>query len=142
MKPFRKILFSMLLLVCSISIKAQSDLLLSNKVNAPENVLATFTADEKISISDFMPNQTYASTSVAVKCTVPVNMQVKFFNADGNMTKIESYTLDKGVNELNMQLDDLEIGTYMVQFYSKEGSAVRRFVKESKTTYTSFNSGN
>lgn len=142
MKHFNKILLLLLLLASGTSIYAQSDLLLSNTVAAPDNVLTMFKSEDKISFSDFMPNQTYANTSVSVKCAVPVNIQVKFFNLDGNMAKLQNYSLDKGLNELNMQLDDLETGTYMVQFYSKEGSAVRRFIKESKSTYTSFNSGN
>ena len=142
MKHFNKILFSLLLLAYCTAVNAQSDLLSANTESVPANIAAMYKSDDKITIGDFIPNQTFGNSTISVKCAVPVNVQVKFFKMDGNMAKQESHSLDKGLNELNIEMNDLESGTYMVQFYSKEGSAVRRFIKENKSTYTSFNSEN
>lgn len=127
---FNKTLFSIAFIACIGTTYAQSDLLADNTVYAPSNIAALYKSDSKITISELMPNQTNGSAStVSIKCAVPTTVQVKVFNMDGNMAKQESHTLDSGVNELNVNLNDLATGMYMVQFYSKEGSAVRRFVK-------------
>ena len=129
MKHLNKIL-SLLLLIASFGmVNAQSDLLADNVVSAPSNIAALYKSDEKITISEFMPNETHNSSLVSIKCLTPLTVQVKIFKMDGNMAKIESHTLDKGVSELSIDMNDLAAGMYMVQFYSKEGSAVRRFVK-------------
>ena len=47
----------------------------------------------------------------------------------GNMAKQEAYDLVKGSNELKVNTDNLDVGVYMVQFYSANGSALRRIVK-------------
>ena len=111
------------------TMNAQSDLLADNTVYAPSNVAALYKSDDKITISEFMPTQAANNSLVTVKCANPITVQVKIFRMDGNMAKQESRELDKGVNELNINMNDLAAGMYMVQFYSKEGSAVRRFVK-------------
>ena len=129
MKPLAKILFSMLFVALFSTANAQSDLFADNAVSAPTNIAALYKSNDKITISEFMPNQANNSSLVSVKCTDPLNVQVKVFNMDGNLAKQQSYTLEKGVNELNVNMNDLSAGMYMVQFYSKEGSAVRRFVK-------------
>ena len=129
MKHLNNTLFLILLVASFGTINAQSDLLADNTVYAPSNIAALYKSDEKITISEFMPNQTNNSSLVSVKCATPVTVQVKVFKMDGNMAKQESHSLDKGVSELNINMNDLAAGMYMVQFYSKEGSAVRRFVK-------------
>jgi methionine-rich copper-binding protein CopC len=117
-----------MLVAFSGKIKAQSDLLADNAPYVPANIASLYKSDDKITISELMASQ-HNNTQVSVKCAVPLTVQVKVFNMDGNMAKQESHTLNKGVNELNINMDDLAAGTYMVQFYSKEGSAVRRLVK-------------
>lgn len=129
MKHLNKLLVSFALLAFCGSVHAQSDLLADNTVTAPANLSTLYKSNDKITISELMPNLTNETSMVNIKCTVPMNVQIKFFNMDGNMVKQESYTLDKGVNELNVNASNLSAGIYMVQFYSKEGSAVRRFVK-------------
>lgn len=129
MKNLNKILFLIVLIASFRTMNAQSDLLADNTVYAPSNIAALYKSDDKITISEFMPNQTENSSLVNVKCAAPITVQVKIFKMDGNMAKQESHNLAKGVNELNINMNDLAAGMYMVQFYSKEGSAVRRFVK-------------
>ncbi len=128
MKHLNKILFVAMLVAFSGKIKAQSDLLADNAPYVSANIASLYKSDDKITISELMASQ-HNNTQVSVKCAVPLTVQVKVFNMDGNMAKQESHTLNKGVNELNINMDDLAAGTYMVQFYSKEGSAVRRLVK-------------
>ncbi len=129
MKHLNKTLFLIVLIASFGTINAQSDLLADNTVTVPSNIAALYKSDNKVTISEFMPNQTENSSLVSVKCSDPITMQVKVFNMDGNLAKQESHALNTGVNELNINLNDLSAGMYMVQFYSKEGSAVRRFVK-------------
>lgn len=128
MKHLTKTLFSILLVASFGTIKAQSDLLADNTAYAPSNIVALYHNDEKITFSELMPKQENTSL-VTVKCANATKVQVKYFNMDGNMAKQESRTLDKGVNELDINTADLAAGMYMVQFYSSEGSAVRRLVK-------------
>jgi len=128
MKHLTKTLFSILLVASFGTIKAQSDLLADNTAYAPSNIVALYHNDEKITFSELMPKQENTSL-VTVKCANSTKVQVKYFNMDGNMAKQELRTLDKGVNELDINTADLAAGMYMVQFYSSEGSAVRRLVK-------------
>ena len=121
----------LLLIAVSATTKAQSDLLAINTVTSsiPSEVIARYNAEEKIRISDFTPNPANSNTIVNVNCVNPTPMKVKFFTLNGDMAKEESYNLEKGMNELNVDLNGLAKGIYMVQFYSREGSAVRKVVK-------------
>lgn len=127
-----KILCVIALVACFGKMNAQSDLLAINTVNkvtVPAEISAMYASEEKIKVSDFIQNPANNASLVRVKCNVPVTMQVKIFTMDGDMAKEETHTLNSGVNDLNVNLDNLAVGTYMVQFYSTEGSAVRRFIK-------------
>ncbi|MDB5227209.1 MAG: hypothetical protein JWN78_1402 [Bacteroidota bacterium] len=125
-----KIMLMILLIACASKMKAQSDLLAMNVTSSiPSEVIARYNAEEKLRISDFTPNPANNNSIVNVNCVHPTSMQVKFFTLNGDMAKEESYNLEKGMNELNVNLNDLSKGIYMVQFYSKEGSAVRKMVK-------------
>jgi len=131
MKHLNKILFLIVLIVSVGKMSAQSDLLAVNIVPVPSNIAAVYASQEKIRISEFMPNASSNTNSsmVSVKCLVPVQMKVKVFNMNGQMAKEETRELAMGVNEFTVDMNDLSKGMYMVQFYSKEGSAVRRFMK-------------
>jgi hypothetical protein len=48
---------------------------------------------------------------------------------NGDFVNEETYPLNSGINELKLNVDDLTKGAFMVQFYTNEGSAVRRFIK-------------
>lgn len=127
-----KTLTLLLILMNFGKLHAQSDLLSYNSVNsvaATGEVLASYKADEKFRISDFMPNPANANSSVSVSVDVPVQVKVKFFSMNGDLVREEAFNLDKGQSNLSVDAAGLEKGIYMVQFYSKEGSAVRRFMK-------------
>lgn len=125
-----KILAVTMLFACCGKIKAQSDLLAVNSSPLPISVASMFKSEDKITVSEFLTKPTGESSSqVSIKCTVPQKLQVKIFNMDGNMEKQEMHDLENGVSELSVDLSTLPEGEYMVQFYSKEGSAVRRLVK-------------
>lgn len=110
---------------------AQSDLFADNSEPVPSAIAAMFKSEDKITISEFLLSPEYKSneTRVNIRCTTPQVVQVKVFNMDGNLTQQSAYQLDKGISELSLDMSALSSGTYMVQFYSKEGSAVRRLVK-------------
>ena len=111
---------------------AQSDLLAVNSVtkeSVPNEIIAKYNAEEKVKISDFMPNPANSNSMVSVNCINPVTIKVRFFTMNGDLAKEESHNMDKGVSTLNLDMNGLEKGIYMVQFYSKEGSAVRRLMK-------------
>ena len=122
-----KTLILFLMITCFTKIYAQSDLLAVNTI--PSEVIAKYNAEEKIRISDFAPNPANNNSIVNVSCLNPTAMKVKFFTQEGNMAKEESYILQKGMNELNVDMNGLASGIYMVQFYSSEGSAVRKVIK-------------
>ena len=131
MNPLNKILLLFVLVASIGNINAQNDLLAINTEPVPYSVAAVFAAQEKIKISEFMPNVSTNSsrTLVSVKCLIPLTMKVKVFNLKGEMAIEESRELATGLNEFSVDMSNLEKGMYMVQFYSKEGSAVRRYMK-------------
>ena len=131
MNPLNKILLLFVLVASIGNINAQNDLLAINTEPVPYSVAAVFAAQEKIKISEFMPNVSTNSSSslVSVKCLMPLTMKVKVFNLKGEMAIEESRELATGLNEFSVDMSNLEKGMYMVQFYSKEGSAVRRYMK-------------
>ena len=120
------------LLVYFGNVNAQSDLLAFTEVNSasiPVEIAAKFNAEEKIKISDFIPNPASNVSTVTVNCVNPVSMKVKFFSMSGDLAKEELLNLVSGVNELKVDMNGLAKGIYMVQLYSKDGSAVRRVMK-------------
>lgn len=129
MKHLPTLFFALALTVICGNIQAQSDLTADNTTIAPSNLAAIFKSNDNVTIGELMASNVADKPLVNIKCNTPTNVQVKFFNMDGNMVKQESYALTIGVNELNVNAADLSAGTYMVQFYSKDGSAVRRLVK-------------
>ncbi len=131
MKTLNKILFLIVLIASIGKTNAQSDLLAVSSEPVPTNIAAVYAAQEKIKISEFMPNVSANTSSslVSVKCLVPLTMKVKIFNMKGDMAQEESLELATGLNEFSVDMSNLSKGMYMVQFYSKEGSAVRRYMK-------------
>ncbi len=132
MKHLTKTIFFIALFAIVGKMNAQSDLLADNTLynNSPNSVASLYkTTEDKIVISEFLPNLVDNTSMVSIKCTLPLTVSVKIFNMDGNMAKQEVHNLEKGVNEFSVNMEGLTAGTYMVQFYSKEGSAVRRYVK-------------
>ena len=115
---------------CFAKANAQSDLLALNTV--PTSNAADFlSSDEKVAIGNFkrIVNTEANSPVVTVKCENAVTMKVRVFTLNGDLAKEETHTLGNGTNDLTIDMNDLNQGVYMVQFYSSEGSAVRRFVK-------------
>ena len=126
-----KALSLILLITCFGKVNAQSDLLAMNTVSSISNMSDFINRDEKVTVSNFKKIIATEDNSsvVTVKCQAPVTMQVRVFNLNGDLAKEESHKLNNGLNDLNVNLNDLSQGVYMVQFYTTEGSAVRRFVK-------------
>ena len=131
MKKLSTFLLLILLFTSIGKINAQSDLLTDNTVPVSSNIDSIYANDEKISIIEFMPTEMANITSslVSVKCLVPITMKVNVFNMNGQMAKDEIRNLAVGINQFSVDMSNLAKGMYMVQFYSEEGSAVRRFIK-------------
>lgn len=125
----KSILF-VLLFASFEKIKAQSDFLFAD-VNAPgtSNSLTALNKDAGISIGNVIQNNISHTSEVKIKCQSPLSMKVKIFNMNGDLAKEDIRSLDKGVNELILDMNDLSAGVYMIQFYTNEGSALRRIVK-------------
>jgi hypothetical protein len=47
----------------------------------------------------------------------------------GELEKEEAHSVENGLNDLRLDLSELSAGVYMVQFYTREGSALRRYIK-------------
>lgn len=126
-----KALTLVLLLVCFGKMNAQSDLLAVNTVTPVNAAADLFKSDDKVVISDFKRmagNEDFVPV-VTVKSESSVTMQVRVFTLNGDLAKEESHEVENGVNDIKLDMSDLSQGVYMVQFYTKEGSALRRFVK-------------
>ncbi len=119
-----------LMVVCFGKTYAQDDLLAySSPSTNPNNITTRFTVEEHVKVSDFFANQTSSNPTVSVKSMNPIQMKVRIFMTNGDLVKEELLDLNSGLNEVNLDMEDLTKGIYMVQFYSKEGSALRRIVK-------------
>jgi len=106
---------------------SQSDLLAEN-VSMSASTFANFQNEDKITFSDLIQQKN--KTQLTVNTSTPTTIQVKYFNISGNMAKQETASLNKGLNEVDVNLDNLANGVYMVQFYTTQGSVVRRIVKD------------
>ncbi|MDB5227343.1 MAG: hypothetical protein JWN78_1536 [Bacteroidota bacterium] len=115
----------LLLVTCTGKIKAQSSLLSFNQ----SNTVLDLTASEKLKFGDLMLNASCSNSKVKLNSKVPVNVKVRIFNANGKKMMENIYPVTPGLTELNLNLSTLPQGAYFVQFYSKEGSALRQFVK-------------
>lgn len=128
-----KHLLNKILFICFLSVAyigttfAQNDLLAENVSMSAANVASLHQTDEKITFGDLIQNKN--NSKLSVNATSPTTMQVKYFSLSGNMAKKETVTIEAGNNELEVNMDNLEAGVYMVQFYTAQGSAVRRVVK-------------
>lgn len=128
-----KTLAIVLLVLSSAKMYAQDDLLAMNTVSnntANEQVAAYLSQEDKVRISDFTPGLFTASASAHVRTVNPIVMKIFFYDIKGDLAMEESMKLNSGMNELNIDMSSLEKGTYVVQFYSNEGSALRRIVKK------------
>ena len=126
-----KTLSLIILIACFGKINAQSDLLAVNTSAVPADVASMFKSDDKVIISDFK-KLTEAETNapvVTVKSEGSLTMQVRIFTLTGELAKEEVHGLEGGLNDLKVDMSDLQQGVYMVQFYTKEGSALHRFIK-------------
>lgn len=115
----------LLLVVFAGNLRAQSSLLSINHSNSSLDL----TASEKLKFGDLMLNASCSNSKVKINSIVPVNVKVRIFNVNGKKMMENIYPITPGLNELNLSLNTLPQGAYFVQFYSKEGSALRQFVK-------------
>ncbi|MDB5229134.1 MAG: hypothetical protein JWN78_3327 [Bacteroidota bacterium] len=119
-----------LMVICYGKANAQSDLLASLYSSVPNNISTRFT-EENVKVSDLIldPTSAIASAMVNVNSINPITMKIRIFMNNGNLVKEESFSLNSGSNELNVEMNDLAKGVYIVQLYSNEGSAVRKIIK-------------
>lgn len=137
LKPFvmktniLKALSLMLLITCFGKMNAQSDLLAVNTVSSVNTATDLYKSEDKVVISDFkrIAGNEVNVPVVTVKAESSVTMQVRIFTLNGDLAKEESHAVENGVNDVKVDMSDLSQGVYMVQFYTNEGSALRRFVK-------------
>ena len=124
-----KTLTLLILIVCSGKLKAQNELLSLN--TAPAINTKSYAADDILVISDFksMAESRKNMPVVTVRSTNAATMHVRIFTMNGELEKEESRMIDDGMNDVEVDMSDLSAGVYMVQFYTKDGSALRRFLK-------------
>lgn len=124
-----KTLSLLLFISCFGKANAQSDLFAMNTVPSSATVAELFNSDDKVVIGDFKRTAGTDAPVVIVKADASITMQVRIFTLSGELAKEEAHTLENGVSDVKVDMSTLSQGIYMVQFYTKEGSALRRFVK-------------
>jgi hypothetical protein len=123
---------SLILFIFVISTaNAQSDLFAMNTVPTANAVADLYKSNDKVVISDFkrLAGTEMNTPVITVKSEDNVTMQVRIFTLNGELAKEEAHAIENGVNDVQVDMNDLAQGVYMVQFYTKDGSALRRFVK-------------
>jgi hypothetical protein len=124
---YTKTLAIFLLALSAGKLHAQSDMIAY--INEIPHT-ATFTSSEEhVAVSDFSFAPTTNIAKINVRTVNPLKLRVFFYNITGELAKEEYVNLNSGSNELNLDISNLLKGIYIVQFYSKEGSAIRKIVK-------------
>ena len=108
---------------------AQQEEPLFATISVGRNSSIIFDKEEKFKVSDIKTDYLNNTIRVNVNCSSSAIMKVKIFGMNGEMATEATHSLQIGNNELLLNEDNLSAGTYMVQFYTSEGSALRRFVK-------------
>ncbi|MDB5226722.1 MAG: hypothetical protein JWN78_915 [Bacteroidota bacterium] len=126
-----KILILSMFFLFSGKMKAENDLLTLNtevlKRNIPD--ISRSAEDQKFSIVSFIEHGTNNTSRVKINCADDQLLKIRVFNMNGEMAREESYLLHGGESDFQFDFNNLPSGHYMVQFYTKDGSAVRRFIK-------------
>lgn len=125
---FKTILLT-LFLVNFVKVNAQQEERLFTDILLATNAQMFFDKSEKFQVSDIISNYMDNTLRVHVNCISPATMKIKIFKMNGEMANEVMHLLEIGNNELLLNSDGLSAGTYMVQFYTSEGSALRRFIK-------------
>ena len=86
--------------------------------------------EELIRIGSIFRNEQTNSSKIKITSSSPLSLNVKFFKMNGDMVKEDTYNLSIGMNEVPIKEDGLQPEAYIIQFYTGEGSAIRRFIKQ------------
>ena len=128
-----KTLILIILLHCCGSMVAKTDILSGiqtiNPLSAQIGVAEAIAIEEKLKISTSIPNPLNNNPQFNVESKSLTEMKVRIFSMHGDIIRDELHTLITGITVLTLDIQDLASGTYMIQFYTNEGSVLRRIVK-------------
>lgn len=114
---------------------AQDDLVAVNESNWSQfsnEIAASSAPAEKVRISDFAPNLKLNTAIIRLKSANNIPMRVNFYDCRGELAMEQFLNLNSGSNEFSIDMSQLPKGTYIVQFYSNEGSAIRKITKSNE----------
>jgi len=85
--------------------------------------------NEKFQLSNIIPVSA-SEQFVKVQILKPLELKVKVFTMNGVMALEETHDLQSGTTQVSLNFSTLQSGYYMVQFYTQDGSALRRYIKK------------
>ncbi len=121
--------FAILVFACLLSgkVMAQGDLIAENRVSNAYDFDRS--GAQKMEISNILENVNDNSPVVRIESANESLIKVRVFTTGGDVALEDLYKLDNDVTELSLNFSKLSAGTYMVQFYNNNTSALRRYVK-------------
>ena len=90
---------------------------------------AMINSQEKLMISQLMPNPAERYSVARIVSNDDLDMSVKIFTLDGRFVRQDVHSISKGESEISVDVSLLAKGTYIIQFSSIQGTEVRRLIK-------------
>ncbi len=78
------------------------------------------------SVGSLYPNPAVSQTTISLNLVQPVKMRFEVFNAFGQPVMIADHSLNTGVNEVTIPLDNLRNGIYWLQMRDDNGAGITR----------------
>jgi hypothetical protein len=76
------------------------------------------------------PNPTKGNVQLAVHAQQANRLQITLSNTLGQTLAVENHALEAGMNQINMQMQHLPAGIYLLHLNDGERSAVRRIIRD------------
>lgn len=89
---------------------------------------AILNPDDKLMISQFMPNPARNNTAINILSDGVLDMHVRIITLEGRLVKDDTYPVKKGESKINLDIKLLPRGIYMVVFNSSQGTEIRKLV--------------
>ncbi len=92
-------------------------------------VAASITDNNKLKISEFMPNPAINTSVLKINSPIQMDMDVKIYSIEGTLVKEEFYPINKGESEINIDVNTFAKGLYLVQLNYNDNIEVRKLMK-------------
>jgi hypothetical protein len=101
----------------------------NNRSKNSEIVVASINKEVGILASELMPNPTAGYTSITINCDESSTLRLTVLSMDGREVMEQDYALEYGSNRIDINIDQLDAGTYLCRFETPAGIEIKKLVK-------------